>query len=85
MWLDGAPNMETLHWEGTNQINSAKIFFHKHVTTWNPCKSHDMCIHMHQSIQEKAFLLDTKDMFSSNPLQNYDKFCNHVQRHTHCN
>ena len=74
--LDGAPNMETLNWHYPYQINTTKSFFVKYVTTWNLRDNHDTRIHAHQSIKEYPFLLDTKDILSSNPLQYYEKLLN---------
>ena len=39
---------------------------------------------MHQSIEDGTFLLDTKDILSSNPLHDYEQLLNRVQRHTKC-
>ena len=84
LWLDGAPNMETLNWQDPDQINTAKSFFNKYVATWNPRYNHDAHIHAHQSIEDETFLLDTKDILSSNPLHDYEQLLNRVQRHTKC-
>ena len=84
LWLDGAPNMETLNWQDPYQINTTKSFFVKYVTTWNPRDNHDSHIHAHQSIEKNPFLLDTKDILSSNPFHDYEKFLNRFQRHTKC-
>ena len=84
LWLDGAPNMETLNWQDLDQINTAKSFFDKYVTTWNPRDNHDARIHAIQSIEDDPCLLDTKDILSSNPLHDYEQLLNRVQRHTKC-
>ena len=41
LWLDGTPNMEKLNCQDLDQINAAKSFFDKYVTTWNPIENHD--------------------------------------------
>ena len=71
LWLDGAPNMETLNWKDPDQINTTKSFFDKYVTAWNPRDNHDARIHAHQSIENDPFFLDKKDIVSSNPLHDY--------------
>ena len=78
VWFDGDPNMETLNWKYPNQINTIKSFFDKNVTTWNPRDNHDSHIHAHQSIEKNPFLLDTKYILSSNPLQDYEQLLNKV-------
>ena len=52
LWLDGVPNMDTLNWKDLDKINTAKNFFGKYVTAWNPRYNHDACIHAHQSIED---------------------------------
>ena len=76
--------MGTLKWQDLDQVNVAKSFFDKYVTTWNPRENHDMHIHMHQSIENDPCLLDTKYIFSSNPLYDYEQLLNGVQIHTIC-
>ena len=76
--------METLYCKDPDQINTAKSFFDKYVTTWNPRDNHDAHIHAHQSIEDDPFLLDTKYILSSNPLHDYEQLLNRFQRHTKC-
>ena len=75
-WLVGAPNMETLNWEDPNQIYDAKSLFDNYVTTQNPRENHDTHMDMHQSIEVDPCLLDTQEIFTSNPLEDYDKLLN---------
>jgi hypothetical protein len=76
--------METLNWEDPNQIYDAKSFFDNYVTAWNPRENHDTHMAIHQSIQDDPCLLDTEEIFSSNPLEDYEQLLNRVQRHTKC-
>jgi hypothetical protein len=85
LWLVDAPNMERLNWEDPNQIYDAKSFFDNYVTAWNPRENHDTHMAMHQSIEDDPCLLDTKEIFASNPLEDYEQLLNRVQRHTKCN
>ena len=39
---------------------------------------------MYQSIEDDPCLLDTKDILSSNPLQDYEQLLNQFQRHVKC-
>lgn len=40
---------------------------------------------MHQSVEDDPCLLDTKEIFAANPLEDYEQLLNRVQRHTKCN
>jgi len=77
--------METLKYEDSNQINDANNFFDNYITAWNPRANHDTHMAMHQSIEDGPFLLDTQEIFTSNPLEDYEQLLNQVQRHTKCN
>jgi hypothetical protein len=68
-----------------NQIYAAKSFFDNYVTAWNPREHHDTHMAMHQSIEDDPCLLDTKEIFATNPLEDYEQLLNRVQRHTKCN
>ena len=74
--------MEKLNWKYPDQINTAKSFFDKYVTAWNPRDKHDARTHAHQYIEDDPFLLYTKDILSSNPLHEYEQILKRVQRHT---
>ena len=82
LWLADALNMEILHWEDPDQIYAAKSFFDNYVTRWNSREHHDTHMAMHQSIEDDPCLLDTKEIFATNPLEDYEKLLNNVQRHT---
>ena len=79
LWIDGAPNMETLDWKDPDQINDAKKFFDSYVTAWNQRENKDTHIHMHQHIEDDPCLLDTKYILLSNPLQEYEQLLQNVQ------
>jgi hypothetical protein len=36
IWLDNAPNMDTLNWDNAIEIAKEKDYFDQHITTWNP-------------------------------------------------
>lgn len=40
LWLEGAPDMEILHWSNSFDVQLEKMFFDKYVTAWNPCDIH---------------------------------------------
>jgi hypothetical protein len=73
LWLVDAPNMEILHWEDPHQIYAAKSFLDNYVTTWNPREHHDTHMAMHQSIEDEPCLLHTKEIFATNPLEDYEQ------------
>jgi hypothetical protein len=36
IWLDNAPNMDTLDWDNAIEIAKAKDYFDQYIATWNP-------------------------------------------------
>ena len=36
LWLEGAPNMDTLDWHNEEQVREVEHFFHHIVHAWNP-------------------------------------------------
>ena len=76
--------METLNLEDPNQIYDEKSLFDNYVTAWNPRANHDTHMDIHQSIQDDPCLLATEEIFSSNPLEDYEQLLNRFQRQTNC-
>ena len=60
-------------------VDATRRYFEKYVTTWNPCDTHHMNITIHQELQEDPFLLDTSEIFISNPFDDYENLTNRVQ------
>ena len=36
LWIQNAPDMETLNWDNTEAVDSTKQFFNKYISAWNP-------------------------------------------------
>jgi len=84
LWLEGAPDMEILDWSNSFDVQLANIFFDKYVTAWNPCDIHRRNIIVPRTLNDDPFLLNTSQIFSSNPHNDYEELLNCVQRHTKC-
>lgn len=67
LWLEGAPRMEILNWSNSANVQLAKIFFDKYVTTWNPRDIHCHNIMVPRRLNDDPCLLNTRHIFSSNP------------------
>ena len=48
-------------------IDATRRYFDKYVATWNPCDTHHMNITIHRALHEDPSLLDTSEIFNSNP------------------
>jgi ATP-dependent DNA helicase PIF1 len=84
LWLQGAPNMERLDWSNPSDVHGAKTYFDRYVTAWNPRDIHRRNIMVPRSINDDPCLLNTDQIFSSNPHDDYEHLLNRVQRHTKC-
>ena len=84
LWLEGAPDMEQLDWKDAIRVDAARRYFDNYVTAWNPHDAHHRSISINRPLQEYPFLLDTSEIFNTNPLDDYDQLANRVQCHTRC-
>jgi len=85
LWLYGAPNMEPLDWSNPSSVNAAKTYFDKYITTWNPRDIHGRKILVSHNLNDDPCLLESAQIFSSNPCEDYENFLNRVERHTKFN
>jgi len=76
--------MEILDWSNSSNVQLAKIFFDKYVTTWNLRDIHLHNIMVPRSLNDDPYLLNTGHIFSCNPHNDYEELLSHVQRHTKC-
>ena len=65
-------------------LQHAKRFFDNYVTAWNPCEIHRHNIMVPRSLNDDPYLLNTDQIFSCNPHNDYEELLNCVQRHTKC-
>ena len=84
LWLEGALDMEQLDWKDTIRVDAASRYFDNYVTAWNPRDARHRNISIHRPLEEYPCLLDTSEIFNTNPLNDYEKLANRVQRHTRC-
>ena len=61
------------------RVDATRRYFDKYVITWHPYDVHHMNITIHRELQEDPFLLDTSEIFISNPLDDYENLTNRVQ------
>ena len=84
LWLEGAPNMEQLDLKDTIIVDAARRYFDNYVTAWNPRDAHHRDAHhrnisIHRPLCEDPCLLDTSEIFNTNPLDDYEQLTNRVQ------
>jgi hypothetical protein len=82
LWLHGAPNMEILDWSNLSYVHGENTYFDRYVIAWNPRDIHHKKIMVPRSINDEPCLLNTYQIFSSTPHDDYEHLLNHVQRHT---
>lgn len=56
----------------------------KYVSTWNPHATTHRNNQIYGSPREDPCLLNTIEIVTTNPLDDYEELVNHVQRHTKC-
>jgi len=76
--------MEILDWSNSSDVQLAKIFFNKYVTSWNPRDLNCRNIMVPRSLNDDPCLLNVGQIFSSNPHNDYKELLNRVQKHTKC-
>jgi len=76
--------MERLDWSNDCDLQHAKRFFDNYVTAWNPREIHHRNIMVPRSLNDDPCLLNTDQIFSCNPHNDYEELLNRVQRHTKC-
>ena len=64
--------MERLDRSKGFDVQLAKIFFDKYVTTWNPCDIHRHNIMAPQNLNDDPFILNIDHIFSCNPYYDYE-------------
>ena len=79
LWLEGAPDMEKLDWTDTIRVDAARRYFDNYVTAWNPCDAHHRNISIHRPLEQDPCLLDTSEIFNTDPLDDYEQLANRVQ------
>ena len=71
--------MEQLDWKDTIRVDAARRYFDNYVIAWNPCDDHHRNISIHRPLHEYHCLLDTSEIFNTNPLDDYEQLANRVQ------
>ncbi|XP_057837722.2 uncharacterized protein LOC131047921 [Cryptomeria japonica] len=84
LWLSNAPDMDNLDWSNYDVVQSAKSFFDRYVTTWNPCNQVSRDNRLHTTSLFHPCMADTNQILFANPLSDYEELVNVVQRHTKC-
>lgn len=78
IWLTNAPDMDNLDWHNNIQVEQAKEFFDKYVSTWNPRTPSQRNNARHRSVEDDPFLLSTPEIFSRDRLDDYADLLNCV-------
>ena len=68
--------MEQLDWKDTIRVDAARKYFDNYVTTWNTRDAHHRNISIRRPLREDTCLLDTSEIFNTNPLHDYEQLAN---------
>ena len=60
----------------TIRVDAARQYFDNYVKAWNPRDAHHRNISIHRPPEEDPFLLDTSEIFNTNPLDDYEQLVN---------
>ena len=76
--------MDTLKWENVNEVNVAKTYINKYITTWIQRDDHGRNPMVRYSTLDDPCLLSTTEIFIANLVQDYKKLINCIQQHSKC-
>ncbi|XP_057850600.2 uncharacterized protein LOC131061102 [Cryptomeria japonica] len=84
LWLPNAPDMDKIDWSNHEAVQSAKSFFDRYVTAWNPRNQIGQSNRLHTASLFDPCMANTNQILSTDPLSDYEELVNVVQRHTKC-
>ena len=84
LWLEGDPDVERLNWLDLAELQVAKRYFDRILIAWNPRDIHRRNTMVPRGLTDDPCLLNTDQIFASNPLDDYEHLVNRVQRHSKC-
>ena len=79
IWLPNAPDMDKLNWDNNIELDRAREFFDQLVTAWNPREVNQRNNTIFRSPHDDPCLLDTAEIFSVDPSEDYEELVNRVQ------
>ena len=82
--MPNAPNMDTLDWQNSAEVECARKFFDICVTSWNPRDTYHRSNVIYRSPLDDPCLMNTAKIFAIDISHDYKELVNRVQRHTKC-
>ncbi|XP_057840713.1 uncharacterized protein LOC131050530 [Cryptomeria japonica] len=76
--------MDDIDWSNNDDVQSAKSFFDRYVTTWNPRSQLARENRLHTASLFDPCMSDTNQILSADPFSDYEELISVVQRHTKC-
>ena len=77
--------MDTLNWDDPREVISAKMYFNRCVHAINPREGHQHKIQNVVNVYDHPSVKETKQIFQSDPMIDYEELLNCVEHHITCN